>query len=232
MASQTFMVRTKKDLLTSLRYFKKCGLVEATLGGLSFLGAASELTAQQPRVSSQPRLVHRWEVEPDLDASWLQHINKPAPILELTRFASGEAANLIVESQNAIRLANELNREDRTASLKSILEKLTTPDPNEQVQLSIVSAAIQLADASYAPELWEKLRDHNPSRRLLDPAMIKWKSPLALDMVRSAMKYAIYMNDKQRASVPRPFKNELVSVRVVGGPSLSAWDSVDGVGND
>ena len=181
MASQTFMVRTKKDLLTSLRYFKKCGLVEATLGGLSFLGAASELTAQQPRVSSQPRLVHRWEVEPDLDASWLQHINKPAPILELTRFASGEAANLIVESQNAIRLANELNREDRTASLKSILEKLTTPDPNEQVQLSIVSAAIQLADASYAPELWEKLRDHNPSRRLLDPAMIKWKSPLALD---------------------------------------------------
>ncbi len=58
------------------------------------------------------------------------------------------------------------------------------------------------------------------------------KSPLALDMVRSAMKYAIYMNDKQRASVPRPFKNELVSVRVVGGPSLSAWDSVDGVGND
>lgn len=181
MASKLFMVRAKIDLLTSLRYFNKRRLVVATLGGICFLGVASELTAQQPRVSNQPRLVHRWEVEPDLGVSWAQLINTPAPILEPSRFASGEAGNLIVESQKAIQLANELIREDRTASLKTILEKLKTPDTNEQVQLGLVSAAIQLADASYAPELWEKLRDHHPSRRLLDPAMIKWKSPLALD---------------------------------------------------
>ncbi len=48
------------------------------------------------------------------------------------------------------------------------------------------------------------------------------KDPKAIDMVRKAMLYAIY-TDKHRAE--RPFKNDLVSVRVVGGPSLNPWKS-------
>lgn len=177
------MVRTRMMLKTNWRRIRQSKLAVAALGGFLCVGGAVDVAAQptgNTRVSEQPILVHRWEVDPDLGVTWPQAVKKPISSLVPNRFSSTESEYRIAESQKAIRYANDLDVEGRVASLNAILTKLSTPDANEQVQLSLVSAAIKLADASNAPELWEKLRDHNASRRLIEPALVKWKSPVAL----------------------------------------------------
>lgn len=141
-----------------------------------------ELSAQQ-----QPRLRHRWEVEPSLGASWIQVSPASPNILEPSNFVSSKRRVRMEESRKAIEHTQETDPSIRESSLKNILSQLEKNDENRIVQLRMVSAAIALADSSHSSILWERVRDDAKLRLLLEPALVKWKSPLALDLWRARL---------------------------------------------
>ncbi len=138
----------------------------------------------------QPRLNHRWEVEPDLGVSWEYVPALPQQTLDPRRISSTEAQIRITESQKAVRYSDGETLAGRAVGLQSILEQLKLPEGNRLLQLSLVSAAIKLADASRAAELWERIQSDDASRRLVEPALVKWRSPVALALWRERMRDA------------------------------------------
>jgi hypothetical protein len=183
-----FMVPQQQEFLSIVRPFRALSKFARSIGsrsvlaGLLVLAIRSETAAQL-----QPRLAHRWEVEPDLGASWVYVATRPIVDLEPSRFSTPERQFRLAESQKVIRNSSEPTMTGRETSLQSILSKLKTIDENELVQRSLVTAAIKLADDRYASELWERLRNDPASRMLIEPALIRWKSPVALDVWRTRL---------------------------------------------
>lgn len=138
------------------------------------------VAAQQP-----PRLLHRWEVEPALNASWVPEISKPKILLEPARFSSAKREERLAEARKAIQHANEPNLVGREESLQSLLAKLKQPDDDPQVQLGLASAAIVLSGPEQAAVLWETLSPQLSTRPLIEAALIQWNSPVALDTWRA-----------------------------------------------
>lgn len=162
-------------------------LASSTCSRWILVGSLLCLNQSQAIAQQQPRLTHRWELEPDLGASWVYVAPKPAIELEPSRFSAAERQFRLMESQKAIRNAGDPKLTGRESSLQTILTQLKTIDEDEVVQRSLVTAAIKLADESYASELWERLHNDNSSRMLIEPALVRWKSPVALDVWRARL---------------------------------------------
>ncbi len=175
----------KQPLKTDNRFTLRRPLIAwaPCLGGLVIsVWVAGNGLAQQ-----QPRLVHRWETEPDLGATWLYIPAKPKKTLEPERLNSEQRQLRVAESQEAIRYANDSSLSGRDVGLQSIIAQLKKTDENQLVQLSLVSAALKLSDGSHAAELWDILRTHAASRKLLEPALVAWRSPVALEYWRELL---------------------------------------------
>ena len=145
----------------------------------SFGYPAARVSADEPL-----RLAHRWEVEPDLGAVWF---TLPPLTLHPERFASTQLQIVLDESRQAL---SHTDRRDVIASgpaVAAILQRLKAAPENRQVVLALAGAAIALSDESTAQLLWEQLRDNPTTRPLIERALVKWKSPVALDSWRTRL---------------------------------------------
>lgn len=135
----------------------------------------------------QPRLKHRWELEPDLGVIWVTIPALPQQTLDPSRLSSPQTQLRVDEAQKAIRYADGKTLSGRAEGLQQILKQLKSTEPNRAVQLSLFSAAIKLADASHAAELWEISLADDASRKLLEPVLVEWRSPIALAVWRERL---------------------------------------------
>ena len=144
-------------------------------------------TVPLAQADEPPRLVHRWEIEPDLGIVWLTPPTRPAVKLHPEKFASEQLQVVLDEAQLAILHAGSEQLEGRQAALKAMLQRLRTDMDNRQVRLALAGAAIALADASHASALWQELGHDTSTRPLIERALLGWKRPQAHELWRSRL---------------------------------------------
>jgi hypothetical protein len=156
---------------------------------LSFIFGWAVLTHVLTRTgASEPILLnHRWEVEPDLGAEWTYNRSAGPLTLDASRFESSRRQTRVAEAQTAILHASRVDPENRREALQAILRQLKTEEQNSQIRLVLASAAIKLSDGSDAEQLWELLGNDVATRKVIEPALIDWKSGAAIDTWRSRL---------------------------------------------
>ncbi len=135
-----------------------------------------------------PRLVHRWELEPDLGATWVMTPTLATPVLRPEQFSSKLQHVQLSAAQMAIRDADSPLLQGAGQSLPVLLEQLKTKPENRQLQLSLAAAAIALSTPDNAQVLWERLGSDPATRPLIERALINWRQPLAVEIWRERLR--------------------------------------------
>ncbi len=147
-----------------------CGLL------LGLLGAAA--AGQEPIA-----LVHRWEVEPPLDAQWRAREAQLRGPVDLQRLSSEIDEYQLSEARWILQAGRQFSDEDRQAAIEVLFDQLRAGEANRQVRQTLVAACVQLADDSQVTELWEIAQadsavapfvERELISRQLDPAAAIW----------------------------------------------------------
>jgi len=154
-----------------------------------FILATSCLSlVSQPTSADEPaRLPHRWELEPELGASWHNTYGTPATVLQPERLKSDVLDIRLSEAQNIVRHARDPELTGAAETLPVLLELLKTPAENRALRVTLAAAAIQLSTAENAALLWERLSPDAATRPLIERALVDWHSPLALELWRKRL---------------------------------------------
>lgn len=125
-------------------------------------------------------LRHRWELEPDLGASWLEPIILPPYPIDVSRILSGNRQDCIDEARLITSLSRRDGIENPVEALESVTQRLQLDDQNRMLRLALVSAFVALSDGSDAEPIWPMLRTDPAVRPVFEKALIGWNRPLAL----------------------------------------------------
>ena len=154
----------------------------------SFALAFCILSGVASRAVDPIRLVHRWEQEPDLGTSWQEVPPLFTPIIRPDRFSSPLQIIRLNEAQSAIRNADNRRLQGGEQSLPVLLEQLRSLPKNRPARMSLAAAAIALAKPDHSEQLWERLRNDEATRPLIERALIDWKLPLGLENWRKRLR--------------------------------------------
>lgn len=139
-------------------------------------------------VADEPsRLIHRWELEPALGATW-EYKHEVNPLaLRPERLSADIQSIRLSEAQLILRGAIHGQRTMANPSLPALLEQLKSPISNRSLRLTMAAAAIAVATAEHAEQLWQLLGGEPETRPLIERALIDWARPLPLELWRERL---------------------------------------------
>ncbi len=132
-------------------------------------------------------LQHRWEIDPDIGGQWVLSQERPTRTIAVDRLRSPDTQHRVSEAQAVILYSRTATITNPQAGLQAIIERLEVGEPNRQVKLAMVSAAVSLAEASDAVTLWKAIGDDSVARRALEPKLVEWDSDVALPIWRKRL---------------------------------------------
>lgn len=132
-------------------------------------------------------LEHRWEVEPPLEPNWIVVSPEVTTTLDVQRLTSPLKQIRVAEAQNVVLLSEKKLLAGQEPAREAIYQALEAGEENRQALLALVSAAISLSDASHAERLWQLSRNHDEARHVVERALVRWKSPAALELWRERL---------------------------------------------
>ena len=131
-------------------------------------------------------LQHRWEYDPDLNPQWVEPPKEIGVRIDVGSLSVPDVQNRIAAMQLATIDANRAENRDEAfvAALDQLKKDLTLT--NRQAIQAIVSAAGKLASSREEIEqVWLAVGDNSVAQTVLEPWLIKWKSPVALEAWRT-----------------------------------------------
>ena len=152
-------------------------------------------------------LRHRWELDPDLDASWMDVPAVPLRLIDLRNVQSNNELDCIAEAQHICKAVEQIGIRDPQSVLQAVLLRLQSANSRPS-RLALLSAAVAIADFSgsidvnqekldqedkklLGAQLWEFVAADPVARRSLEPVLVKWGCPVALETWRDRIREQI-----------------------------------------
>ncbi|MEM7473848.1 MAG: hypothetical protein AAF483_02590 [Planctomycetota bacterium] len=145
------------------------------------------------------RLPYRWEFDPDIDVRW--SLSKQPPPLEVP------SASLVSGSEReCLQTAERIHRSgtrgiaDAAEVYQSIHQRLQNEGNSRTLELALVSAAVQIHDKKEDIDfLWAIVRSKPLVRRIVEGALIKTQSTVALEFWREHVQSSTLLADQMLA---------------------------------
>jgi HEAT repeat protein len=205
-------------------------------------------TASVPNVGEMPEvftLRHRFEIEPELNASWRLYGEKPPLSIDVHKLAAGDLEYLFSTSRRIVTLAPSRGIAGSERVLQVLVQRMES-ESNRRVGLALVAAACTMASTpDEVASVWGAVQDRSGFRLPVERLLVKQRSKLGLEVWRSRLKAGRDFDTQTRlvaieglgaAGEPSDVAalrsiledtNELISLRISAAKSLGRIASTD-----
>lgn len=159
-------------------------------------------------------LQHYWEVDPEFGEIW-----GPRPTARVIRFDANSLNS--PQMQERVRVARMISREyenpnfkQKELALELLLARLKGNEEAIQAKHAMLSTATLLDDGTHAATLWQAAQSDPLSRSTVERALIRWKSPVAVEAWRKRIVDPL--------AIPREIATAIDGLAVVGGKEDNA----------
>ncbi|MFK7736243.1 MAG: HEAT repeat domain-containing protein [Pirellulaceae bacterium] len=189
-------------------------------------------------------LRHRFEFEPDIEASWRLYGEKPPLLIDNAKLAD-DLEYLFSVSRKIVNLAPIRGVSGRAQVLQALVQRIEI-ESNRRVGLALVAAACTLASTpDEVAEVWEAVQDHSLFRLPVEELLVAQRSKLGLRVWRSRLESSgdsgtharlVAIEGLGAAGGLRDLKilrlifedsNELITLRISAAKSLGQIAAVD-----
>ncbi len=132
-------------------------------------------------------LQHYWEVSPDFGDIWTKRLPPRLILFDVKKLDSAEVQERVYVAQMICREYQNPNFKQKELALELLLARLKKNEEPMQVRRAMISAAALLDDGKNAATLWESSDSDHLSRAIVERAITKWQSPIALESWRKRL---------------------------------------------
>jgi hypothetical protein len=173
--------------MAQVRAFILC----VTLPFLGGIGLSNVAWPQQTKV-----LQHLWEIDPPLPDTWQVNYPDPPINFSLKTIHSPIAEDRINVAQELCRVASNPNFVERELAVEMLLDRLEKGEENLQIRRAMISAVCLLGDSNSAATLWDLSQSDRVAQATVERALIRWKSPVAVEAWRQRLENPIAQNSQ------------------------------------
>lgn len=135
---------------------------------------------------TQP-LQHYWEIDPNFGEIWDRKLPDRVVRFDVNSLNSTQVQERVRVAQLICREYSNSNFKQKELALELLLARLKGTEEPIQSRHAMLSAAVALDDGTHAANLWEAAQGDALSRSTVEKALIKWKSPVAVDTWRKRL---------------------------------------------
>ena len=168
----------------NMRLKMRLKMILRTLLLLSTVLLSQNCFVQNSLGQSTKPLQHYWEVSPDFGEIWGDKKTRRVIRFDVNSLNSPQMQDRVSVARMLCREYKNPNFKQKELAIELLLARLKGTEEVVSARHAMISAVTLLDDGKNAATLWQAAQGDAVSRTTVEKALIKWKSPVAVDTWR------------------------------------------------